>query len=86
MPALELILLTRPGCHLCDDAKAVMQPVLKEFGATLREVDVDSDEALRAEHGLDIPVVLLGSRKLAKHRVDLEQLRRQLREASREAG
>ena len=82
MPALELTLLTRPGCHLCDEAKAAMQPLLAEFGATLREVNVDSDDALRAAHGHDIPVVLLAGRKLAKHRIDVAQLRRQLREAA----
>lgn len=78
---LDVTLLTRPGCHLCEEAKIAIRPLLKEFGATLREIDVDSDEGLRARHGLDIPVVFLGARKVAKHRVDAVQLRRQLVQA-----
>ena len=78
----EVTLYTRPGCHLCEDAKAAMTPLLREFGATLREVNIDEDAALRERYGWDVPVIFLGARKVAKHRVDLEQFRRQLREAN----
>ncbi len=77
----EVTLYTRPGCHLCDEAKAAIAPLLREFSATLREVNVDDDAVLRERYGWDVPVLFLGSRKAAKHRVDLEQFRRQLREA-----
>lgn len=75
-------LYTRAGCHLCDEAKQQMAPLLAEFGGELREVDIDSDPALRAQYTNDVPVVFLGERKVAKHRVDLEQFRRQLSEAA----
>ncbi|HEY1468646.1 MAG TPA: glutaredoxin family protein [Candidatus Acidoferrum sp.] len=78
---LEVTLYTRPGCHLCDDAKAAMAPLLREFHAPLREVNIDLDAELAAKYGWDIPVVFIGSRKAAKHRVDLAQFRRQLQEA-----
>ena len=71
-------LLTRAECHLCDEAKAQIAPLLREFGAALREVDVDGDPVLREEHGYDVPVIFLGGRKVAKHRVDIAQFRRQL--------
>ena len=74
----DATLYTRRGCHLCDDAKAVILPLLREFGGTLREVDVDSDPALRDAYSNDVPVIFLGSRKVAKHRVDPRQFRRQL--------
>jgi len=77
----EVTLYTRPGCHLCEEAKAAMAPLLREFGATLREVNIDEDAALRERYGWDVPVIFLGARKVAKHRVDLEQFRRQLHEA-----
>jgi len=77
----EVTLYTRPGCHLCDEAKAAMTPLLREAGATLREVNIDEDAVLRERYGWDVPVIFLGARKVAKHRVDLEQFRRQLREA-----
>ena len=74
-------LYSRGGCHLCEEAKAAIAPLLREFGATLREVNIAEDVVLMERYGLDIPVVFLGARKVAKHRVDVEQLRRQLREA-----
>jgi len=78
---LEVTMYTRPGCHLCTDAKAVMQPLLKEFGATLREVNIDLDNELGERYSWDIPVIFIGRHKAAKHRVDPAQFRRQLEEA-----
>ncbi len=78
---LEVTLYSRPGCHLCDDAKAVLQPLLREFGAMLREVNIEEDRELTRLYGLDIPVIFIGTHKAAKHRVDPLQFRRQLEEA-----
>ena len=80
----EVTLYTRPGCHLCEEAKAAMAPVLCEFGATLREVNIENDAVLEERYGWDIPVILIGARKAAKHRVDVEQFRRQLQKANRD--
>ena len=74
-------LYTRPGCHLCEEAKAKIAPLLVEFGATLREVNIDEDPDLKERYGADIPVIFIGARKVAKHRVDVAQFRRQLRDA-----
>ncbi len=74
----EVTLYTRPGCHLCEEAKAVMAPLLREFGASLREVNIEGDAVLEERYGWDIPVIFIGTRKAAKHRVDVEQFRRQL--------
>jgi len=79
--ARVVTLYTRPGCHLCEEAKALIEPMLGEFGATLREVNIDADAALRERYGMDIPVIFIGARKAAKHRVDVDQFRRQLRES-----
>ena len=76
---LEVTIYSRPGCHLCEEAKAQIAPLLKEFGARLTEINIDEDPAIRAEYDYDIPVIFLGARKAAKHRVDLAQFRRQLR-------
>ena len=78
----DVTLYTRPGCHLCEEAKAAIAPLLKEFGATLREVNIEEDPVLRERYGEDVPVIFLGARKAAKHRVDTKQFRRQLAEAS----
>ncbi len=77
----EITLYTRPGCHLCEEAKALIQPLLGEFSATLREVNIDDDAELTRLYGIDIPVVFIGARKAAKHRVDLVKFRRQLSDA-----
>jgi glutaredoxin len=77
----DVTLYTRPGCHLCDEAKSVIAPLLREFGAELREVNIDSDPVLKERYGWDIPVIFIGQRKAAKHRVDFEQFRRQLQDA-----
>ncbi len=78
---LEVTLYTKPGCHLCEEAKAAIAPLLREFQAPLREVDIESDAALIARYAWDIPVLFIGMHKAAKHRVDVEQFRRQLQEA-----
>ena len=81
---LDVTIYSRPGCHLCDEAKAQIAPLLKEFGARLTEINIDEDPELRARYDWDVPVIFLGVRKAAKHRVDLAQFRRQLREARAE--
>jgi glutaredoxin len=83
--ALEVTVYTRPGCHLCDEAKAVITPLLREFHSHLREVNIDLDAELAEKYGWDIPVVFIGRHKAAKHRVDLAQFRRQLQEAQQKA-
>ena len=80
---LEVTLYTRPGCHLCDEAKSQMAPLLAAFGGRLHEVNIDADPQLRELYNLDVPVIFLGDRKVAKHRVDSAQLRRLLVEARR---
>jgi glutaredoxin len=78
----DITLYARPGCHLCDEAKAVIAPLLREFGAVLHEINIDEDPVLKERYGLDIPVIFIGKRKAAKHRVELAQFRRQLEEAA----
>jgi hypothetical protein len=58
-------------------------PLLAEFGVRLREVNIDSDPGLRELYNLDVPVIFLADRKIAKHRIDPSQFRRQLLEARR---
>jgi glutaredoxin len=83
--ALDVTLYSRPGCHLCEAAKAAIDPLLTELGAALREVNIDPDPVLKERYGWDIPVIFIGSRKAAKHRVNVKQFRRQLQEAKENA-
>jgi len=79
----DVTLYTRSGCHLCEEAKRAIAPLLAEFGARLLEVDIDADPILRERYTDDVPVIFLGARKAAKHRVDLKQFRRQLAGSTR---
>jgi hypothetical protein len=68
----------KPGCHLCDDARAVVAGVIAERELELREVDVSLDPALNARYGERIPVVEVGGREVAELHVDPGVLRRAL--------
>ena len=75
MTAHALTLLGKPGCHLCEEMRAVAEPVARALGLPFDERDVRSDPELDALYGLDIPVLLLGGREVARHRVDAAALR-----------
>jgi len=81
----SIVVYSRPGCHLCEEAKALLEPLLREFGGALREVNIDEDLELTERYGSDIPVIFLGRHKAAKHRIDVRQFRRQLEEARERA-
>lgn len=57
VPSLEL--LTRSGCHLCQDARTVVAEVAGSLGLRWRDVDIADDEDLTARYGEEIPVVLV---------------------------
>lgn len=78
----DVTIYSRPGCHLCEEAKSRIAPLLAEFGARLTEINIDEDPDLRARYDYDVPVIFLGPRKAAKHRVNLAQFRRQLRDTA----
>jgi redox-sensing transcriptional repressor len=74
-----LILYSRPGCHLCDDARAVIERV----GAPFEEVDIETDDALHAAYLERIPVVVLDGVELFEYFVDEGALREHLDRVSR---
>ncbi|MDA0999642.1 MAG: glutaredoxin family protein [bacterium] len=76
----RLTLYSRPDCHLCEVAKAQVREM---FGAELpiEEIDVDSDPALAAAYGEEIPVGFIGVEKAFKIRVEPRRLRRLVRRA-----
>ena len=81
---IVLTLYSRPGCHLCDEMKALVQRVTSalQAPATIEEIDISADPALEARYGLEIPVLLIDGRKAAKYRVTEETLTRLLRGGS----
>lgn len=71
-------MLSRPGCHLCEQVVAEVEPLCHAAGATLRVLDVDSRADWREAYGLRIPVLLGAGRELAAWPVDLDRVARWL--------
>ena len=63
-------LYSRPGCHLCDDAREVLERVRTRAPFTLEEVDIETDDALHARYLERIPVVALDGEELFDYFVD----------------
>jgi glutaredoxin len=78
---VSLVLYTRPGCHLCDDARAV----LRRVGHPFEEVDIESDDDLLRRYLERIPVVVLDGDELWELFVDEHALRALLDARVREA-
>jgi thiol-disulfide isomerase/thioredoxin len=78
---IVLTLYSRPGCHLCEDMKAVVQRVARaaEAPVAIEEFDISTDADLEARYGLEIPVLLVDGKKAAKYRVTEVELARILR-------
>lgn len=68
--ALQLTLLVRAYCHLCDEMRAAVAPLAAAAGCPLHEIDVDTDPALEARWGERVPVLLAGERELCHYRLD----------------
>jgi glutaredoxin len=66
---------TRTGCHLCDDARGVIERVCAELGEDYAEVDIDSDPALVDRFGEEVPVTFVDGRQHDFWRVDQARLR-----------
>ncbi len=76
---IAVTLYSRPGCHLCDDMKAVVERVARSVPLTLTVVDISTDAELDQRYGQQIPVLLIDGRKAAKYRVSEEELSKKLK-------
>jgi glutaredoxin len=74
---VKVVLVTRSGCHLCDQALAS----LRSLGIEPEQRDVDSDDALHAIYDWRVPVVLVQDRVIAEGDVDIDTLRKALKPA-----
>lgn len=88
MNPVQITLIGKPGCHLCDDAREVITAVRSELlvhgiHTALDELDILQDAALARKHSEDIPVVLVGGKRHAIWRVNAEKLTAAIEKASR---
>jgi len=71
----RVTLYSRPGCHLCDDAREVVARVCADVGTSYDEVDITTSEDLQQAYGEQIPVTLVDGRRHDFWRVDETRLR-----------
>ena len=83
MAKATVTLYTRPGCHLCEEAKAALRASGCKDEFLLEEINIDLDAALHDKYKFDIPVIYINGVKAFKHSVDPREFRRKLRRFSR---
>ena len=82
----RLTLLTREGCHLCDRMKAVIATVGERRPLSLSVVDISSDRRLEEQFGLEIPVLMLDDRVIARYRISVTDLLMRLEGSETQTG
>lgn len=74
-PPPRVLLYSKPGCHLCDEARAVVDAVCAELGEVYDEIDITSSEALMSAYGEEIPVTFVDGKQHDFWKVDPARLR-----------
>jgi glutaredoxin len=71
----RVVLYTRPGCHLCEDARTVVERVCAELGESYAEVSIAGSPDLERRFGHEVPVTFVDGRQHDYWRVDPTRLR-----------
>lgn len=79
--AIQVTILSRPGCHLCEVVAKMARRLQDDLPFHLSHMDVDADEALSARYGSRIPVVLIDQVERLSGRVMERDLRRAIKRA-----
>jgi glutaredoxin len=75
-PGHEVTLVTRTGCHLCEEAEQLLRRLAGELGFGYREVDVDASAVLRDEFSDRVPVILIDGKEHGYWRVEEARFRK----------
>jgi thiol-disulfide isomerase/thioredoxin len=73
--APQLTLYGRTWCHLCDDMRSELEPLLTEFGAQVTIIDIDCDPLLEARYDTLVPVLVCEGIELCHYRLDVARVR-----------
>ena len=71
----HVIIYSRPGCHLCDEAKAAIMSAGCSDQFTFEEVNIESDEELLRKYKYDIPVIAIDGIETFIHRVNAREFK-----------
>jgi glutaredoxin len=69
MAKRHIIIYSRPGCHLCDEAKSAIENAGCSDRFTLEEINIESDHELLRKYKYDIPVIMIDGVEAFRHRV-----------------
>jgi glutaredoxin len=72
--AMRITLFAKPGCHLCDDVRALLEELREERGFELDEVDITRDAEVFARYRYEIPVVWRDGKEIARGRISDREL------------
>ncbi|MBZ5554871.1 MAG: glutaredoxin family protein [Acidobacteriia bacterium] len=75
---MRIQLLGKPGCHLCDDAKRVVQMVCAALALPWEQINIEDDADLCERYKDEIPVLLLDGKKTFKYHIEEKALRTSL--------
>lgn len=77
----ELTLITRQGCHLCEEASNDLARLVARFSAlypdkpyAVEVLDVDSDSALQSKYSEEVPVLLLNGKQVSFFKIDVDRV------------
>jgi glutaredoxin len=65
---------TKAGCHLCDDARQMLEDVATEIAYNLTEVDIRNDTALFEQYRYRIPVIIVDETHIVEGRIEYNDL------------
>jgi glutaredoxin len=71
---VHVVLYSRDGCHLCDEARRVLVAEQGRTPFSLEEIDIETSSDLVREYGIRIPVVVVDGREAFEYTVDAEEL------------
>jgi glutaredoxin len=75
----HVIIYSRPGCHLCDEAKRAIEGAGCQNEYTLEEINIESDSDLLSRYQYDIPVITINGVEAFRHRLTAVEFRKKLR-------
>jgi len=76
---VQIDIYSRPGCHLCDEAKEVVERVRLRFPFLLRVINIETDPEIEKRYGEKIPVVFINGNKAFKYHVDEAELEKKVK-------
>jgi glutaredoxin len=75
----QVIIYSRPGCHLCDEAKAAIESAGCSDQFVLSEINIESDDELLSKYKYDIPVITIDGVESFIHRVNPDEFRTRIK-------